>query len=109
MTTTTVDHLEIARGLIKAGWVKHRGSLRTKDGKVSYCAIGALAIADANHEAYELVHKHLREVLGLSRDHAISTLNDWAWTRKRHVLKAFDRAIAEAEQHVRDNVIHVNF
>lgn len=98
--SNTVQQLKYARALVKTGWIKGMSrDISRFGGRRMYCTSGALCQAGAcpGDSSFKLVKKHLSQILGSKPYYGIPWMNDRFLTRKRHVLKAFDLAIIEAE------------
>lgn len=91
--------LKRARELIEQGWVQGDWRVTDDNGKMSFCAIGALNEAstkvnwETKDEARELLGSALRNGY-----HDVIEYNDADGRRKADVLKLFDRAIKAASK-----------
>jgi hypothetical protein len=87
-----VEKLRRAKALVAEGWVQGDSQKRI-DGKMHYCAIGAMRTI--THRSYAM-----QELFRMANNiEFISVWNDVPGRTKRQVLSAFNKAIRYAEKH----------
>jgi hypothetical protein len=99
----TTEVLKRAKSLLqKVGWCKGQSVKRNRDNKpVAYCASGAINHAvgySSNPHFYSEAIYRLNAIIGGGLVSGITLWNDDPKRKKKEVLAAFDKAIAEEEK-----------
>ena len=85
--------LREGRRRIKAGWCKGRLVRQRPNGKMRYCAIGAIQESGFPIAVIRDARTLLQNVLRWKSDWAVEAYNDAPWVTKWHILALYDRAL----------------